>query len=186
MGDCRGESGGNTELQFHLADGEDWQTARKLWGTVSNGKFSNATLHEGDRVLIAIGGGGGYGDPFRRDPERVLGDWCEGFVTIEEARQTYGAVIDPATAASTTTRPRIFGGSGAGDGHYREVNEMPHCANCGVLVPAAPVVQERRGFQLVFCSTKCGEVYDRYTYPRYRERLTRWRRSEGPTWPTGT
>ena len=54
---------------------------------------------------------------------------------------------------------------------YREVNEMPHCANCGVLVPAVPVVQERRGFQLVFCSSKCSEVYDRYTYPRYRERI---------------
>ena len=56
-------------------------------------------------------------------------------------------------------------------GVYREVNEMPHCANCGVLVPAAPVVEERRGFHLVFCSSKCSEVYDRYTYPRYRDRI---------------
>jgi hypothetical protein len=54
---------------------------------------------------------------------------------------------------------------------YREVNEMPHCANCGVLVPAAEVMRERRGFQLVFCSSRCIEIYDRYTYPRYRERI---------------
>ena len=67
-----------------------------------------------------------------------------------------------ATAALTRTRPRICEGVVQGMGMYREVNEMPHCANCGVLVPAAPVVQERRGFQLVFCSSKCSEVYDRY------------------------
>jgi hypothetical protein len=54
---------------------------------------------------------------------------------------------------------------------YREVNEMPHCANCGVLVPAAELVRERRGFQLVFCSAKCVEVYDRYKFPRYREQI---------------
>lgn len=54
---------------------------------------------------------------------------------------------------------------------YREVNEMPHCANCGVLVPAEEVVRERRGFQLVFCSPKCIEIYDRYKYPRYREQI---------------
>jgi hypothetical protein len=59
---------------------------------------------------------------------------------------------------------------------YREVNEMPHCANCGVLVPAAEVVCERRGFQLVFCSLRCIEVYDRYTYPRYRDRINEMER----------
>ena len=54
---------------------------------------------------------------------------------------------------------------------YREVNEMPHCANCGVLVPAAEVVRDRRGFHLVFCSERCVEVYDQYKYPRYRDRI---------------
>jgi N-methylhydantoinase B/oxoprolinase/acetone carboxylase alpha subunit len=90
-----GEPGGNTELLFQLAGQDDWQTARELWGTVSNGKFSNVILHEGDRILMAIAGGGGYGDPLLRDAELVLEDWREGFVSLEGARNTYGVAIDP-------------------------------------------------------------------------------------------
>ena len=38
-------------------------------------------------------GGGGYGDPLARDPERVLNDVVHGFVSIEAAREAYGVVI---------------------------------------------------------------------------------------------
>ena len=37
--------------------------------------------------------GGGYGDPFERDPQRVLHDVLEGWETIERARDVYGVVL---------------------------------------------------------------------------------------------
>jgi N-methylhydantoinase B len=39
-------------------------------------------------------GGGGFGDPFRRDPRAVLEDAQDGLVSIEAAREAYGVVID--------------------------------------------------------------------------------------------
>ncbi len=39
-------------------------------------------------------GGGGYGNPLGRDPERVRDDVRKGWVSVEKARDTYGVVID--------------------------------------------------------------------------------------------
>lgn len=39
-------------------------------------------------------GGGGYGDPIERDPEAVASDVRQGYVSREQARQTYGVVVD--------------------------------------------------------------------------------------------
>jgi N-methylhydantoinase B len=46
-------------------------------------------------VIIRTGGGGGWGDPFERDPDAVLIDVLEGLVSVEAAKQTYGVVIEP-------------------------------------------------------------------------------------------
>jgi hypothetical protein len=39
------------------------------------------------------------------------------------------------------------------------------------LIPAEGLVRERREFSLVFCSSKCIDLYDRYKFPRYCERI---------------
>ena len=39
-------------------------------------------------------GGGGFGDPLDRDPERVRHDVRKAWVTMEKARRTYGVVLD--------------------------------------------------------------------------------------------
>ncbi len=39
-------------------------------------------------------GGGGFGDPLERDPERVRHDVRRGWVTVEKARATYGVALD--------------------------------------------------------------------------------------------
>ncbi|MBK8020657.1 MAG: hydantoinase B/oxoprolinase family protein [Chloroflexi bacterium] len=52
---------------------------------------------EGDILSNNSGGGGGWGDPFKRDPKRVLSDVMNDYVSIESARQDYGVVIDPQT-----------------------------------------------------------------------------------------
>jgi N-methylhydantoinase B len=46
-----------------------------------------------DRVLLALPGGGGYGDPRERDPEQVLADVVDGYVSIDAARELYGVAI---------------------------------------------------------------------------------------------
>ncbi len=43
--------------------------------------------------------GGGYGDPFERDPTAVLHDWREELVSAESAERDYGVVIDVAADA---------------------------------------------------------------------------------------
>ena len=47
----------------------------------------------GSRVELSPPGGGGYGDPLERQPERVLHDVVEGFVSIEAAAREYGVAV---------------------------------------------------------------------------------------------
>jgi N-methylhydantoinase B len=48
----------------------------------------------GTSVIARTAGGGGWGDPFERDPERVLEDVLEGYVSAASARDDYGVAID--------------------------------------------------------------------------------------------
>jgi len=50
-------------------------------------------LGAGDTVHVNLPGGGGYGDPFQRDVQRVLGDVIEGYITPEEAEKNYGVAV---------------------------------------------------------------------------------------------
>jgi N-methylhydantoinase B len=54
----------------------------------------NTRLKKGDVFRHQNPGGGGYGDPMKRDPQAVLWDWRNGKVTAEFARSVYGVVID--------------------------------------------------------------------------------------------
>ncbi len=45
------------------------------------------------RVTIASPGGGGFGDPLRRDPQAVLRDVLDGVVSPQKARDIYGVVL---------------------------------------------------------------------------------------------
>ncbi|MGH7874941.1 MAG: hydantoinase B/oxoprolinase family protein [Candidatus Binatia bacterium] len=56
-------------------------------------KTENRPLRAGDRVRMATGGGGGYGDPRERPVEFVERDVIRGFVSRESARDDYGVVI---------------------------------------------------------------------------------------------
>ncbi len=44
-------------------------------------------------IRIETGGGGGWGHPFDREPERVLADVRAGFVTPARAAEDYGVVL---------------------------------------------------------------------------------------------
>jgi N-methylhydantoinase B len=54
-------------------------------------------LQPGDVVSYRTCGGGGYGPPHERDPERVLKDVVQGKVSLARAREIFGVAIDPAT-----------------------------------------------------------------------------------------
>jgi N-methylhydantoinase B len=45
------------------------------------------------RVRLDLPGGGGVGDPRERDPQAVLRDVVDGYVSIEAARELYGVRI---------------------------------------------------------------------------------------------
>jgi N-methylhydantoinase B len=47
------------------------------------------------RLTISSAGGGGYGDPRIRDPQRVRDDVRDGLVSPEAARTSYGVVLGP-------------------------------------------------------------------------------------------
>jgi len=57
------------------------------------GKVARFPLDPGHLVRLVTGVGGGYGNPLRRDPQRVLDDVMNDFVSTEQAERTYGVVI---------------------------------------------------------------------------------------------
>jgi N-methylhydantoinase B len=60
------------------------------------GDPSGLTLcRPGDVIQFHSAGGGGYGDPFGRDPGAVEQDVRNGYVSIEKAREEYGVVVEP-------------------------------------------------------------------------------------------
>ncbi|MBJ3777471.1 hydantoinase B/oxoprolinase family protein [Acuticoccus mangrovi] len=56
-------------------------------------KLSGLRVEAGDVISYYSPSGGGYGDPLERDPEKVLDDVLDGFVTPEAARVDYGVVL---------------------------------------------------------------------------------------------
>jgi N-methylhydantoinase B len=74
-------------------------------------EFRKATeykLRAGDVASFRTAGGGGYGDPLSRDPERVLADVLDGYVTREAAEERYGVVLgaDGRSVDAGATRAR--------------------------------------------------------------------------------
>ena len=50
-------------------------------------------LNPGDVVHVNLPGGGGYGNPFERDAEKVRWDVIDGYISVEEAERQYGVAI---------------------------------------------------------------------------------------------
>ncbi len=77
---------------------QEWEVRRgESVVRFTGGKAQDYSLNEGDRVVMHVGGGGGYGDPLERNPALVQADVVEGRVSIEQARQLYGVVLSPQT-----------------------------------------------------------------------------------------
>jgi N-methylhydantoinase B len=51
----------------------------------------------GTILFQQAGGGGGYGNPYLRDPAQVAEEVKNGIISIEKAKKDYGVIIDPET-----------------------------------------------------------------------------------------
>ena len=57
-------------------------------------KTDSVPIKSGDLLRILTPGGGGWGDPLDREPEKVFQDVTLGRVSLDSARHDYGVVID--------------------------------------------------------------------------------------------
>lgn len=55
------------------------------------------TLAAGEILANCSGGGGGWGNPFTREPEKVREDVCNGYISLASATRDYQGVINPET-----------------------------------------------------------------------------------------
>lgn len=78
-----GQNGGLGNQWIRGADGSVEHTAA----------FNRLTVEPDQRVVSLSPGGGGYGAPTERDPQRVADDLREGWITEERAREVYGVVF---------------------------------------------------------------------------------------------
>ncbi len=102
-----GNSGTTAELRLVRGDGEDISLPSKV---------PYHKVHAGDQ-LVAFGPcGGGYDNPFLRDPVAVLSDWEDGLITDDAARRDYGVVIrEGKVDAASTRRCRVENAGGKRD-----------------------------------------------------------------------
>lgn len=61
------------------------------------GKYARFPLNKEDVVRLVTATGGGYGDPLKRPGEKVALDVKNGFISLAQARDDYGVIIDPET-----------------------------------------------------------------------------------------
>ena len=74
---------GSISVYALMRDGEETHLSSK----------STVHLQPGDIISYRTSGGGGYEDPYQRDPGLVLSDVVDGKVSVERASRVYGVVI---------------------------------------------------------------------------------------------
>ncbi|WP_312108247.1 hydantoinase B/oxoprolinase family protein [Brevibacillus reuszeri] len=83
-----GESGSPNEFYVEKANGE-------VDGPF--GIYARYPLNKGDVVKLVTGTGGGYGHPLKRPAGKVASDTKNGYLTVKQAEEKYGIVLDPDT-----------------------------------------------------------------------------------------
>jgi len=78
-----GEHGGKS-IYALIKDGNEEHLSSK----------TTVQLQPGDVISYRTSGGGGYGEPFKRDPQVILEDVLQGKISVERAKERYGVAID--------------------------------------------------------------------------------------------
>ena len=63
----------------------------------------------GETISVRSGGGGGWGEPFERDPGRVALDVLDGVIDAAEAARVYGVAVDDAGEVNLEDTQRLRG-----------------------------------------------------------------------------
>ncbi|MCF8570416.1 hydantoinase B/oxoprolinase family protein [Gordonia sp. HY002] len=84
-----------SSIQDLLASGTLPANLEEIAGSQQIGAcYAESYLAPGDVLFMHWQGGGGYGDPLRRDPASVAADVVNGKVTVDGARVNYGVIVD--------------------------------------------------------------------------------------------
>ncbi|MFT4042374.1 MAG: hydantoinase B/oxoprolinase family protein [Gordonia sp. (in: high G+C Gram-positive bacteria)] len=82
-----------------LAGGQEPEpSAMILWPETDRARrvgMYRAVMSAGDRFLNTTAGGGGYGNPLERDPDSVVADVLDGYVSADVACELYGIDVAP-------------------------------------------------------------------------------------------
>jgi N-methylhydantoinase B len=70
-------------------------------------KVAGLRLKQGDLLSVEFAGGGGWGSPYERDPERVRVDVVHDYVSAESAREDYGVVLTSELAVDSAATARL-------------------------------------------------------------------------------
>jgi N-methylhydantoinase B len=90
-------------------------------------KIAGLRLKQGDVLSLQFAGGGGWGDPREREPERVRQDVLRGYVSREAARDDYGVALadDLGIDAKETARLRAKDSDSARPGDSGRSARLP-------------------------------------------------------------
>src|SRR5436309_14340540 len=83
-----GCAGGNTGRA-----GDIWINPERAAANRLPTRYADYPLRAGDSFRLDTPGGGGYGDPLTREPERVLLDVRDGALSAEAAERDYGVFV---------------------------------------------------------------------------------------------
>ena len=73
---------------------ENMASAARVHAIESGKNADDRTLIAfGERLVLELPGGGGYGDPAERDPAAVAEDVLDGLITVRDAERDYGVVL---------------------------------------------------------------------------------------------
>lgn len=119
--------------------------------------YGESCLAPGDVLYMHWQGGGGYGDPIRRDPAAVARDLANGKITVDGALVNYGVVLNDGEVDDATTsdlRASIIN-------QRRERSAMPDCQEATVDLSDARRINDNLsevliGDARVIACTHCG------------------------------
>jgi N-methylhydantoinase B len=93
---CYGLAGGQAGLPYEAS----------VDGKPLPGLNDDVPLPAGTLLRLRTTGGGGWGDPFEREPELVLQDVLRGLVSVESAERDYGVVVRDGRVVELRRPPR--------------------------------------------------------------------------------
>jgi len=98
-GICGGKNGAPNEMILRYGSDDPFRVAHTA---------NYVPISAGERIMFDYGGGGGWGDPLDREPQAVLDDVLDEYVSFEGAARDYGVVLtgslEDLTSRSTSKR----------------------------------------------------------------------------------